>query len=984
MERFNNFKIVSENRLPQRAYYIPFESEKDALTKECTESSLYTSLNGDWNFSYFKSPFDMPDNILDVKYTESLPVPSCWECYGYGQIQYVDQDYPFPYDPPYTVTINPVGVYNRSFSLENIEKVYILFEGVSSYFELFINGKYVGMSRGSHLQSEFDISSFVYTGENTVSVAVYTYNAESYLEGQDFFRFHGIFRDVYILKRKYNHINDIFIETDVNSGVTVEATFSNHNLPIEITYFSPDGAKLDVIENPLLWSAEKPILYGLLLRCGDEYIYKKIGFRTIETSNEGELLINQVPVKLKGVNRHDSHPKYGYCVTVEDMKKDIIMMKQNNINCVRTAHYPNHPRFVELCDEYGLYVIDECDLETHGVENALGIRSKASASAMASNKEWLPNYMDRIIRTVERDKNSASVIIWSLGNEAQFGENFKRMSEWVKKRDNTRLIHYERTAFPENAYGEDQIDIDPCVDIVSRMYADLKYVEIQGKLKNDMRPYFLCEYGHAMGLGPGELEDYWELFYKYPRLVGGCIWEWCDHAAIKKLSNGEYGYIYGGDSGEFPHDGNFCCDGLVFPDRTPSSGLKNFKKVIEPVKIKCIDIENGIFEISNRYDFTNLSEMVFQFVVIRDGEILEQEKFNVEAVPHSTTIVSLTYKTPLECFNGCYLEISMYSKNIELYGENNALAWSQFSLPTIIKECEVPQLKKLEISREKRYISIKAGKYQWVLDKASGMINSYIKNGVELLKRPIDMTVWRAMTDNDKPEIGKWKAEHIHKIYFRTKQFNDKQEEFEYEVCVSGALGANGRLPLFCVTIIYKFTSNGVKISVTANKNDTLLNSSDDPKARRETEEIPRFGIRFAIDEEYENIEYFGKGFGENYSDMQSYTKMGIWKNTVTNEYVPYIRPQECGNHMNTKWLILRGSDIVTFKGYPSFEFSALHYTIEELDAKEHSYELKKSGTTEIVLSYKNRGVGSHICGPKLNEKYQIRDKTISFEFECL
>ncbi|HJA94234.1 MAG TPA: hypothetical protein H9717_14175 [Candidatus Eisenbergiella merdipullorum] len=633
MEKYNDLSIISENREPQRAYYIPFGTAEGALGSQACQSDRCIDLNGVWDFCYFESPLDMPDQIRDIAYSHSLPVPSCWECYGYGQIQYTNINYPFQYDPPYTHALNPIGVYHRTFFSPGTEKLYLVFEGVSSYFELYLNDTYVGMSRGSHMQSEFDISSFTHGGINTVTVVVYTWNVESYLEDQDFFRFHGIFRDVYLLARPRSHIRDIFIKTDIRGGIEVEADFSGERLPYDITFFAPDGTEIAEIADPLLWSAEKPNLYGVLIHCGGEYIYKKAGFRSISTSEKGELLINGTPVKLKGVNRHDSHPKYGYCTSLADMENDIILMKQHNINCVRTSHYPNHPVFLELCDKYGIYVIDECDQETHGVEYALGLCSLASMDEMASNPAWLPSYLDRMQRMVERDKNSPSVIIWSLGNEGQFGRNHIKMSEWVKARDNTRLVHYERTAFPNKAYGADQMKIDPCVDLISRMYTNLDCLKIQGELTTDKRPYFLAEYCHAMGLGPGELQDYWDLIYRYPRLIGGCVWEWCDHAVEKTLPDGKHGYIYGGDSGEFPHDGNFCCDGLVFPDRRVSTGLLEYKSVIQPLKVVCHDMDKREFDFTNRYDFTNLSERLFCYRVMRDGEITESGTFQVSAAP---------------------------------------------------------------------------------------------------------------------------------------------------------------------------------------------------------------------------------------------------------------------------------------------------------------------------------------------------------------
>ncbi len=988
MEKYNDLSLVSQNREPQRAYYIPFSTCDAALTGNGEASDRYTSLNGTWGFEYLETPLDIPENIEDIECCAEIPVPSCWECYGYGQIQYTNINYPFQYDPPYTMSMNPVGVYTRKFNVCDTEKLYMIFEGVSSYFELYINDKYVGMSRGSHMQAEFDITKHINPGENTVTVLVYTWNVESYLEDQDFFRFHGIFRDVYLLARPKNHIRDIYIKADVNRGISIETDFVGGELPYSVTIYDPFGNVIDNTEKPFLWSAEKPYLYGVLIECGGEYIYKKVGFRTVCTSDSGELLINGVSVKLKGVNRHDSHPQYGYCTSLADMREDIILMKQHNINCVRTSHYPNHPRFLELCDEYGIYVIDECDQETHGVEHAFGLCSLASIDEMASNPAWLPSYLDRMERMVERDKNSPSVIIWSLGNEGQFGTNHVKMSEWTKKRDNTRLIHYERTAFPNKAYGADQIKIDPCVDIISRMYTNLECLEIQGNMTNDNRPYFLTEYCHAMGLGPGELTDYWELIYKYPRLIGGCIWEWCDHA-VKT----EKGYIYGGDSGEFPHDGNFCCDGLVFPDRTPSTGLLEYKKVIEPLKIECKDAKNGIFKFTNLFDFTNLCEYAFCYKVICDDKAVESGSFEVSLAPHESCEVRLNYNTPKIAKYGAYVEIYMNTAKAYSYCDaGHNIAWAQFEMPAnIVKEPEMCK-QAIVLNDSRRYVSVQAGKNEYVIDKAQGMVSSIKQGGSECLARTSDIVLWRAMIDNDVYKKPIWVNEHFHKTYFKPRTHTAHSTEEEYRITFNGVIGANSRLPVFETDITYVITSNGLRVQIRAVKNDKLkgMNRSSseetdlDLNLKTDIDEIPRFAMRFALNPEFEQLRYFGRGDRECYIDYKAHSKMGVWESTVTDEYEPYIRPQDCGNHIDVKELIVSGSDKICFTADKPFEFSALHYTVEELDRAQHTFELSESGTTEVLICYKNRGIGSASCGPSLSEKYRVTDKVIDFEFDVL
>lgn len=1001
LEKYNDFSVVSENREPQRAYYIPFSDGKNAVIKRWTQSDRCKILNGDWNFKYFECPLDLPDNVAEIEYDGLLPVPSCWECYGYGQVHYTNINYPFQYDPPYTFSMNPIGVYNREFQISGSdEKKYLVFEGVSSYFELYINNSYVGMSRGSHMQAEFDITNYVKDGKNTVTVLVYTWNAESYLEDQDFFRFHGIFRDVYILSRPQNHIRDIYIKPQVDGDVYFEFDFVGKEQICNISLISPDdevlakgdvvsGGKLMVSE-PELWSAEKPVLYGVLIDCGGEFIYKKIGFKTVSTSTDGELLINGVSVKLKGVNRHDSNPKTGYCTTIEDMERDVVLMKQYNINCVRTAHYPNHPEFLELCDRYGLYVMDECDQETHGVENAYGLCSLESIGQLASNEAVLDSYMDRMIRMVERDKNSPSIFSWSLGNEGQFGTNHVKMSEWTKKRDNTRLVHYERTAFPNKAYGADQIKIDPCVDIISRMYTNLENLEIQGNMRNDERPYFLAEYCHAMGLGPGEVKDYWDIIYAHKRLIGGCVWEWCDHAVEKALPNGEVGYIYGGDSGEFPHDGNFCCDGLVFPDRTPSTGLLEYKKVIEPWKVTLKDIENGVFEIENRYDFTDFSELSFGYKVTVDGKVYDSGSFSIELEPHGVKDVVIDFKKPKMASSGAFVEVYMNKATDTKWcdGGHN-VAWAQFEIPTEKPQKADKALENIKVCDEKRYVTVKFGDNEVIADKASGMISSIKKHGTETLTRPTDIIIWRAMLDNDSYVSVEWKNEFFHKSYFKAREVYAEYSDKECVIFVDGAHGPNSRIPVFEVKIKYTINSNGINVDIKAERNEIKSmnrSSSEETKLdinlKKDIDDVPRFAMRFALKPEFEKIEYFGKGDRECYVDYQEHAKMGVWSSNVTDEYEPYIRPQDCGNHVNVKWLDVSGADLVRFEAEKPFEFSALHYKMEELDEKQHAFELEKSNSTEVLICYKNRGTGSGSCGPELLEKYRVNDKFIDFGFE--
>lgn len=996
MEKYNDLSLVSENREKQRAYYIPHTALESALTGQKEKSSAYRSLNGSWSFAYFETPQDLPDDMGQLTFGTELPVPSCWECYGYGQIHYTNRNYPFQYDPPYTSPLNPVGVYSREFEVASQGRTYIVFEGVSSYLELFVNGKYVGMSRCSHCQAEFDITAFVTGGTNTVTAAVYTNNAESYLEDQDHFRYHGIFRDVYTLTRPENHIRDIYLKPDVSGRVALEVTFKGAAQPYEFFIQLSDGSRVTAVENPKLWSAEKPNLYNAVIICNGEYICKRIGFRSIAVSEKSELLINGVSVKLKGVNRHDSYPGQGWCASREDMLKDIRLMKQHNINCIRTSHYPNHPEFYELCDQYGLYVMDEADVESHGVEYALGMRTVASAKSIVDNPAWEASMVDRMQRMVERDKNSPCIFSWSLGNEAQFGCNHEKMSAWAKSRDNTRLIHYEHAIYLNKRFDEGQLPVPACVDMVSRMYPAPHFVELQGGITKDPRPYFLCEYSHAMGLGPGDLKDYWDIIYRYPRLIGGCVWEWCDHAAIKELPDGKVGYLYGGDSGEFPHDGNWCCDGLVFPDRTPSTGLLEYKKVIEPLVIRWVDAEKGILSFENRCDFTDLSEFDFHWQLRIDGKVIPQGSFTVSAKPHETVEVTLTCDLPESCRLGAYAEVYMDRREAAAWCEaGHNVAWAQLELPVPVADEAVQAVFPVSVEEGKRYITVETDKYTFTLDTARGMLVSAKAGQREMFKRPADLMLWRASIDNDKQEKPLWREHHVHKSLFKVRSFKTRREENAFVAEFDGTYGAPSRVGIYFGTITYRFTAGGVEIAMHADKNWQLVNAQRDYgdyfdngmtwKFMPDIREVPRFGMRFSLTKDFEDLEYFGKGDRECYIDFQNYTKMGLWKSTVTDEYESYIMPQDCGNHMYTRYATLTAPDsAVTFKGADSFEFSALHHTVEALDEHLHAFELPETDSTEVIICYKNRGIGSGSCVVPLMEKYRITDTTIDFTFSIV
>ena len=742
MKKYENPALVGEGVCKQRAYYIPAATEEEALGKT---SSRYTLLNGVWDFGYFPNPYVAEEEKLEDK----IEVPSCWQSKGYDQLHYTNINYPFPFDPPHVPLENPVGIYRRTFRGEHMGKLYLVFEGVCSYFEVKINGRYVGMSKGSHLQAEFDVTEFVTPGENTLVVTVYKWCDASYLEDQDFLRFNGIFRDVYLLSRPQNHIGDFFIHPKEDGTVLLDVDFVGEKVPYKAEILGPDGTRFQGLSvgKPQLWSAETPTLYTLVLRTEEEVIAKKFGFSFIEIRG-GVYYFNGVAIKLKGVNRHDSHPEKGYAVSMEDMRQDLLLMKQHNINCVRTSHYPNHPAFMEMCDEIGLYVIDECDLETHGAEGAYQYHSTEAARCIAGNALWCDAFVNRMVRTLERDKNSPSVAFWSLGNESQIGENHWEMCKYIRERDPRRPIHYERAfSFLWHEHMPHGAPTYPAyLDVVSRMYPPVEAVIEQGKQEGERRPYFMCEYAHAMGLGPGSLEDYWQAIYQYPRLLGGCVWEWCDHTATI-----DGNYFYGGDFGDFPHDGNFCMDGLVYPDRTPHTGLKILKQVLRPVRVRAIDADRGVIALRNCLDFLSTEGFDFAWRVVTGDQTLQSGVLHCAVPPHEEREFTLPLDLPTATDYPCFLEVEVLSGKAEAWcAAGDSYGFDQMPLSVPQRERVAVPAAPVSAKEVGDRVVITCGEREYVFSRTGGNLISVKKGAEEVLAEPSRFTVWRAPTDNDR------------------------------------------------------------------------------------------------------------------------------------------------------------------------------------------------------------------------------------------
>jgi len=937
MRIYENPTKTSENRLPPRSYYIP------------AGVSEYNLLNGQWRFAYYSRDIDVPHTIENW---DTIPVPSCWQNLGYENPNYTNVNYPYPVDMPYVPDDNPCGIYEREFTVENKwGRVYFVFEGVASCAFLYINGQYVGFTQGSHLQAEFDITDFVTAGINTVRVKVLKWCCGSYLEDQDFFRYNGIFRDCYILQRPEGHITDVEI---IPNAETITVSLSGSaNLKIYAadallcdTEFT--GSYAFAPENPILWNAEKPFLYKVVLERNGEVIRLKAGMRSIAVSGQYELLINGVSVKLHGVNHHDTSKFRGWCQTDEELRQDLLLMKQLNMNCVRTSHYPPTPKFVEMCDELGFYVVLETDIECHGfTRRYAGVGSApqgyddASMEWPGSHPDWLSEHLSRMERALETFKNFAGVIMWSNGNEHGYGANHVAMIRYAQKRDPSRLVHDECASRRGDRWTP---------DVYSRMYLSLGDLEKAANDYNMTVPVFLCEYAHAMGNGPGDVWYYNELIDKYPKLIGGCIWEWADHVVVE---NGVQ--KYGGDfPGELTHDGNFCCDGLVFADRSFKAGTLEAKAAYQPMRTK---LEDGVLQVYNRLDFTDLNEYDFILTVEQDGKVVSEEKMTLSAAPHTWVSVPVAY-TPAVCKLGAHL-------NCRLEKDGYPCAETQHPLPALQAEetlCTAPAA----LREEGLNIIAEGENFRYTFSKHYGNFTSLIVNGREQLAGKMRLTAFRAPTDNDRKVKEMWTQATIWKGENWTNTFSKTYDVTFCSNVITAhcAIGGVSRVPALRYTLTATVFADG------------RIEMAMDGHIREYVYWLPRLGFEMELPEASSAFTYYGRGPLESYCDMHHAAPMGLYSSTAAQEYVEYVMPQEHGNHTQVKQLTV--GDLV-FTG--DFECNISRYSANALFKAKHTDKLTADGLTHLRVDYKVSGLGSNSCGPELEPQFRLSDRDIRFAF---
>ncbi|MFR7437808.1 MAG: glycoside hydrolase family 2 TIM barrel-domain containing protein [Fusicatenibacter saccharivorans] len=1001
---YENLSVLHENTMPARAYYIPASKRMDNLVEHREESDRMQLLNGTWKFQYFNSIYDIQDSFFEKNYDtenfDEIQVPSVWQMAGYDTHQYTNIRYPFPFDPPYVPQDIPCGAYVHTFEYSRDEKApksFLNFEGVDSCFYVWINGSYIGYSQVSHMTSEFDVTDVLQDGTNTVAVLVMKWCDGSYLEDQDKFRMSGIFRDVYILKRPKQAISDYHIKTrieDMLAKVEIEMKFySPLNVKISIEdrngavvalgSIAEEGTAVLEIASPELWNTENPYLYKLILETENEVIVDHIALRKIEIKDQ-VIYLNGQKIKFRGVNRHDSDPVTGFTISLEQLTTDLTLMKQHNFNAIRSSHYPNAPFFYEMCDKYGFMVIDEADIEAHGPfmiyrkEDTDYNRFKRWNEKIADDPVWEEAIVDRVKLMVERDKNRFCIVMWSMGNESAYGCNFEKALEWTKNFDPDRITQYESARYRNYDETYDYSNLD----VYSRMYPALS--EIQEYLDKDgSKPFLLVEYCHSMGNGPGDFEDYFQMIQDNDKMCGGFVWEWCDHAiAHGTAENGKTIYAYGGDHGEEIHDGNFCMDGLVYPDRTVHTGLLEYKNVYRPARVISYDKESGELVLHNYMDFDDLKDYVkISYELTQDGLVISKgilPEFSV--APHGEGKTNLKINVPE---NGkCYLKLIYHlKKELPLLDEDHILGFDEIEVSKEDTKCKLAEKwipktvvdSELQVNENDTQIHIKGREFAYTIDKRTALFTEMKFAGREYLNHPMELNIWRAPTDNDMYIKSEWKKAHYDKAYTRAYTTEVVQGKHGVKITSHASVVAETVQKILDVTITWKIEAAGkIDADIAVTKDD-------------EFPDLPRFGVRMFLDKKLSAVRYFGMGPQESYCDKHQAASHGLYRADVGDLHEDYIRPQENGSHYDCEYVELNNSRYgIVVSAENAFSFNASYYTQEELEKKTHNYELTESDSVVFCVDYALNGIGSNSCGPVVLEQYRFDDVLFRFQFTLI
>jgi beta-galactosidase/beta-glucuronidase len=998
-------QMVGRNKEPAHATSVPYPDRETALRGTRTASPWFKLLNGAWRFAYAPSPAAAPQDFYRPDYDDgawaTIAVPGNWQMQGYDIPRYTNVQYPFPVDDQLSVPRddNPTGCYRTRFVLPSGwegRRVTICFEGVDSAFHLWLNGHEVGYSEDSRTTAEFDLTPYLQPGENLLAARVYRWSTGSYLEDQDFWRLSGIYRDVYLVAQPWVRLRDFWVRTSFDAAyrdatLRIQALVRNDGQPLVADY-SVEAELLDAqgrailapwsgtarirgrnevevelgqeVPRPRQWSAEDPYLYTLLLTLRDpsgavvEVERSRVGFRQVEI-REGQLLLNGVPIYLRGVNRHEHDPRTGHAVSVESMVQDILLMKRHNINTVRTCHYPDDPIWYDLCDMYGLYLIDEANIESHGVWDRL-----------AKDPAWRTAFMERGVRMVERDKNHPSVIIWSLGNESGYGPNHDALADWIHRRDPTRPVHYESARDAA------------IVDIISVMYPSIERLTSLAEAPGETRPLLMCEYAHSMGNATGNLKEYWEVIRAHRRCIGGCIWDWVDQGILQVTPDGREWFAYGGDFGDVPNDGNFCINGLVGPDRVPHPALWEYKHILQPVWVEPVDLAQGIVEVQNRYEFSDLKGLKGSWRLEADGRVLQRGTLpRLSAPPGGKEQITI----PLRPFQAqpateYWLTVSFSLARPTLWAEaGHEVAWAQFPLPVaapagpVLSVGEMPALSWRETPHD---VMVRGADWEWVFDKTQGTVRSWRVQGAELVRQGPLLQIWRAPTDNDANTWGSEKAAiHWREAGLDRLQHDPQAVEVHLlrpqalRVMAKERVAAPGCAAGFTCAYTYTVYGDGQVLLETH-----VLPDGDLPH-------LPRIGLRMMLPGGYETFTWYGRGPWETYADRKTAALMGVHRGTVDEQYVPYVRPQENGNKTDVRWAALtdaQGRGLLAVGGQP-LEVSAHHYTAEDFTAARHTHELKRREEIILNLDARQSGLGGASCGPGRLPQYLVLPEETRF-----
>lgn len=1000
MKTWENHQIDGINRMPARAHFLTFPSKEKALLNNNRYTHAFKNLNGVWKFMFLDAPEYSPEGFFnsdfDVTKMDDITVPGNWQLQGYGKMHYSDLWYNFPINPPYVPTENPTGIYKRTFFVEESyrdKKIIIRFCGVDSAYHLWINGKEVGYSKVARNESEFDITDIIRVGEeNDVTVRVYQWSDGTYLEDQDMWWESGIFRDVELIGVPKDGINDYkviadlddeykngifkveaFLRTTKEVNVTFELVDAGENTVFTKTVVAKEGKACidEVIADVNHWTAETPYLYKLFMTVEDdgqivEVIPQNVGFRNIRLNGE-TFLVNGVAIKFKGVNRHDYSPQNGRVVSREEIEKDIILMKQFNINAIRTSHYPNSYYLYDLCDEYGMYLIAETDLECHGFELT------GDYKWITDDPSWELAYVSRMTRMIERDKNHPAIIFWSLGNESAFGCNFRKMTDVAHEMDPTRLVHYEGDFDVESA------------DVYSTMYTWIENPKkpylMKDIIEKSKKPHVHCEYCHAMGNGPGNLKDYQDLVYAHDKLQGGFVWEWFDHGIESFTESGEKYYRYGGDFGDDPSNKDFCIDGLIMPDRTPSPGLYEYKKVIEPITTTAVDIQKGIINLLSRYDFANLDRFNLVYKIMEDDVILQTGFMAVPSIEaRANKDITLPYDlSAIKVKPGAhyYVNISYQLREDTSYASSgHELATAQFELPLYKEGIVVRPEGILNVEKEHTTLHVKGANFSLDFNLVNGNLMNIVRDGMQVLSKGPRLTLWRAPISNDMEIIDKLK-----KVYFL---------HLEHEVVMNIDYHMEGNILKVEVDTINSTTNSAWHfktkyVYTVCPSGDILIDVEGTPSGRVDLapDMLPRIGVSMHLDKSMEHVRYFGMGPGENYADSKEAAQMGLYANTVDGLFTNYVIPQENGNHMGCKWVSMtndRGMGLLA-STEGDFNFSASWYEDKDLDDAKHTCDLVKRDYIVFNVDYKQNALGTNSCGQWQLDKYRAKFEDFKLSF---